>query len=281
MENGKRTYQGISSYDGTLSGKQQPTYDSTLYGKPEYRGIEYDWEVPDNLVVGSPGGVSTIHHHYTHGFYGRGNTSSDIYAGQGERYNSGIYGNLYQTGQEAGQAMGYYPDAPDYKFWLNGEPSQYAYSQSQSNTWAPSMKMYDNPGAYETEPGTNDQKKSLTKSNNVEKYTPSENTNQGEDAFELLDGGQVENYDIPNSEEEKAKEFCIGTTVKPWILFLFLIMTFIVVAFWSESALLFIRQRFHDGRDPSWKRAILYSVILTFIFGVIVWLSGFPITQVD
>ena len=64
-------YQTLSKYSGSL------------YGRPEYDGIEYDWEVPDNLVVGSPGGVSSIHHHYTKGFNGRGNTSSDIYAGQG------------------------------------------------------------------------------------------------------------------------------------------------------------------------------------------------------
>jgi hypothetical protein len=98
------------------------TYSGNLYGLPKYDGIEYDWEVPDNLVVASPGGVDSIHHHYTKGFNGRGNTSSDIYAGQGPRYIAGEFGSLYQTGQTAGQHMGYYQNAPDYKFWKNQQP---------------------------------------------------------------------------------------------------------------------------------------------------------------
>ena len=111
-------------------------FSGNLYGEPRYEGLEYDFEVPDNLVVGSPGGVDTIHHHWTKGFNGRGNASSDIYAGQGERYNAGVFGNLYNTGQEAGQSMGYYPAAPDYQFWQNQEPQQYSHSQSPSSMWA-------------------------------------------------------------------------------------------------------------------------------------------------
>ena len=171
MNDGK--FQSIGKYDGSLSGRQNQNDNSTLYGQPEYRGIEYDWEVPNNLVVGSPGAVSTIHHHYTHGFYGRGNTSSDLYAGQGERYNSGIYGNLYQTGQESSQQY-YANPPPDYQYWQNEEPSQYAYSHSQSSTWAPSMKMYGNPGSYETSPlEGNVQKKSPVGNytGEVENYT--------------------------------------------------------------------------------------------------------------
>lgn len=97
-------------------------FDGSMYGQPAYGGLEYDWEVPDNLIVGSPGGVSSQHHHYTKGFYGKGNSSSDIYGGQGERYISGEYGNLYEEGQSANQGMGYYGDAPDYPFYNKDLP---------------------------------------------------------------------------------------------------------------------------------------------------------------
>ncbi|HSA76254.1 MAG TPA: hypothetical protein VLE02_01795 [Nitrosarchaeum sp.] len=92
-------------------------FNGSMYGEASYGGLEFDWEVPDNLTIGSPGGVSSQHHHYTKGFYGKGNSSSDIYGGQGERYISGEYGNLYQEGQSANQGMGYYGDAPDYPFY--------------------------------------------------------------------------------------------------------------------------------------------------------------------
>jgi len=105
-------YQKLTNFSGSLYKEPDPSY----------RGIEYDFEVPNNLVIGSPGGVDSVRHHYTKGFYGRGNTSSDVYAGQQSRYIDGKYGNLYNVGHSAAQAQGFYGDAPDPKFWMN-QPS--------------------------------------------------------------------------------------------------------------------------------------------------------------
>lgn len=129
------SYQTFKGYEGSLAG--QPRY--------EPDGIGYDYEVPDNLVVATPGGVSTVHHHWTGGFYGRGNSSADNYAGQGQRYNSGVYGNLYQTGQTAAEEMGYFPGNEDYKYWLNGPPQQYSQEQGVDSIWSPSMTAYASP----------------------------------------------------------------------------------------------------------------------------------------
>lgn len=281
-----KAYQSMSKYDGTLSGHQDKSYESTLYGTPEWRGVEYDWEVPANGVVGSPGGVSTIHHHPTHGFNGRGNTSYDIYAGQGERYNSGVYGNLYQSGQESSQAY-YGNPPPDYQYWQNSEPSQFSYTHSQEATFAPSMKMYGEPGSFETTPieseyqmGTKDsQKKSPV--DKIENYTSSSNDKSfgGDDGFELLDRGpETQSHPDKGEIEQETGELCLGTTVPPWQLFLFLVLAFVVVDFWAESGLLFVRQRFHGGRDPSWQRSVLYSVAVTIIFAIIVWFAGYPVS---
>lgn len=103
--NPPKNYQNLNKYNGSL------------HGNTSYNGLEYDWETPDDTVIGSPGGVSSIHHHYTKGFYGRGNTSSDIYAGQGERYNNGVYGSLYKSGHTASEALGMYPPGPDQQYW--------------------------------------------------------------------------------------------------------------------------------------------------------------------
>ena len=102
-------YQKLTQFSGSLYNDPDPSY----------RGIEYDFEVPDNLVIASPGGVDSVRHHYTKGFYGRGNTSSDVYAGQQNRYISGEYGNLYHPGHGAAQAQGFYGNAPDSKWWMN------------------------------------------------------------------------------------------------------------------------------------------------------------------
>jgi hypothetical protein len=110
------SYQNLTKFDGSM------------YGRDSYGGLEYDWEVPNNLIIGSPGGVSSQHHHYTKGFYGKGNTSSDIYGGQGERYISGEYGNLYSEGESSSQGMGYYGDAPDYPFYNTDAPIENDYT---------------------------------------------------------------------------------------------------------------------------------------------------------
>ncbi len=127
-------YQSLSSYNDALG------------GTPKYNGAEYDWEVPDNQVISSPGGISSIHHHPTKGFYGRGNTSGDIYAGQGQRYNSGLYGNLYQEGQMSSETLGMYPKPPDYRYWENqqSQMSQYPHVNPPIQITETQMKMYGN-----------------------------------------------------------------------------------------------------------------------------------------
>ena len=92
-------------------------YQGNMYGTPTWNGIEYDWEVPDNMVIASPGGVSSTQHHYTKGFYGEGGSSWDNYGGEAARYVSGTRGNLYQMGQTSTEQQGIFtspiPDPPD------------------------------------------------------------------------------------------------------------------------------------------------------------------------
>jgi hypothetical protein len=100
-------------------------FNGGLYGVPVNHGIEYDFEIPDSQVVQSPGGLSSTHHHWSKGFYGVGRSTSDIYAGQGKRYENGDYGSMYNVGQTASQQLGYYgEDQSDPKYWQNQPPKQ-------------------------------------------------------------------------------------------------------------------------------------------------------------
>jgi hypothetical protein len=102
-----KNYQALQSYRGSL------------YGEPSYQGIEYDFEVPDNTVVSSPGGVSAIQHHYTKGMYSTASSRSDVYGGEGYRYPYGEFGNLYQTGQNAATQVNDFYQPPDRTFTQN------------------------------------------------------------------------------------------------------------------------------------------------------------------
>jgi hypothetical protein len=313
MENiSKRTYQGFSNYDGTLAGGKENSYVDTLYGNPTYRGIEYDWEVPDDMVVGSPGGVSSIQHHYTHGFYGRGNTSSDIYAGQGQRYNSGLYGNMYQTGQSGGQGMGYYPDAPDYQYWQNYEPSQFDYTNSTANEYTPFMTDYGNPGSFQNPPPPqNSNYKILSKPGN-ENYEKKSSPGKAaaaidtetflNDSFEILESAYTTPGITPASiepleamqnpspsggtggtlaaGEKDLTTFCIGSNINPWIFLLVVLFSAIVLAFWVNGTLLLVKQEVHQGKEPAWFHIILYAISFSFIFLLMLWFFGVPLTNV-
>lgn len=247
-------YQNLNSYAGSL------------YGEPSYQGVEYSYDVPDNLVVGSPGGVSAVYHDWTNGLYGRGNTSSDIYAGQQDRYISGNYGSMYNTGQSAGDAMGYYTAPPDYQYWQNEVPQQYSYSKSSASI---------GPTA-----GMSTQKKA-----HIEGYE----SGLGDD-FDLIEGADDLGNELSMEDEIEiiGKDVAsIKSTLKtdsatpPWVIFLFLILLFIAFDFWAEAGHRFISQRFHDGGVPTWERSVLYAVGVTAIFVLIIWMVGVPITTFE
>ena len=93
-----------------------------INGQPLGLGIERDYEVPDNYVVASPGGVSATQHHYTHGFYGHGDVQTDRWGYSDYQYPYGISGNLYQVGHSAAPHMGMYPQSHDNQYWNKQNP---------------------------------------------------------------------------------------------------------------------------------------------------------------
>lgn len=98
-------HQRLRDFDGSM-------YPTNLYSR-------------DPSLVQSPGGMSTTDHHYSGGLYGEGLQRSDKFGGEGYAYQSGEYGNLYQTGQTASEQEGYYArPTPDVPFWENKEPTE-------------------------------------------------------------------------------------------------------------------------------------------------------------
>lgn len=92
---------------------------------------------------------------------------------------------------------------------------------------------------------------------------------EGDDDFEIIGDTTKENFEQSSDD--------IGTEVsKPfWAIFVMLVFAVIVANFWAESGHLFLSQYFHRGNTPTWKVSILYSAVVTFIFAIVLWLSGF------
>jgi hypothetical protein len=91
-------------------------YDGTLTGRTENPAGPYD--------IASPGGLATIQHHWTGGMFGIGDRTYDVYAGTGDRYPYGEYGNLYRPDSHADvhkYYVGPYTSRTEYHT-IDGEP---------------------------------------------------------------------------------------------------------------------------------------------------------------
>jgi len=95
----------------------------SLHGHMRYDGMEYDREVPNFMVTASPGGVSDIHHHWTHGMYSHEVNTSDIYGHTAHnQYPTGAYGNMYQPGHTSSVVYNAANPPYDPEYWNNQAP---------------------------------------------------------------------------------------------------------------------------------------------------------------
>ena len=210
--------------------------DSPVYGIPEYDGLEYDYEVPNQMIVESPGGASSTHHHWTKGFYGEGGSSWDIFGGDPPAPVYGNTGSLYATGPTATQV---------------------------SASTAPG------PGTFYASPPVGMSPQFL--GNQPPPNPPPEpfNTN---DNIEYLDaGGTTREKYVPSAGETKIKESFSnaemnGMNGKSIIL---IIASVFVAYFWAHLGLSFLKHRY-SGTLPL---EILggYTLALTFIFIILIW----------
>lgn len=241
----KDNYQSLTTYKGDLYGDM----------KPSYQGIEYDYEVPDNLILASPGGISSVSGHYTKGFYGRGNTSSDIYAGQGQTYISGQYGSLYESGHSASDAQGYYSSPQDYQFYQNYPPQTTPpigdpVSQGYMGGW---IEQRIHPGASSPYPG----------GNSIEGYTSG-----GDDGFELIGGNEDFNTSDINSDNIADRIAYDIINKKATILIPILIILSITLYFWCQGSNEFLKKM--NGGVITWKGYCISAIIMTIILFCII-----------
>jgi hypothetical protein len=258
-------------------------YNGSMYGEPKYNSIEYDWEVPDNMIVASPGGVSSVHHHWTKGFYGKGNLSGDIYAGQGDRYISGEYGNMYQSGHTASQDQGYYTAAPDYQYWQNQPPPQYSLGGEQLPPDLGNANFPLKPFSNKTiKSQAKEQHKEFQKFTNGDGIVETYISPSGD--FELLEQSDlkksppiVEVVDAlpPQDKTTKLANFLI--------ILVFLFLLFMMFHFWANTIDSVISHKFQKTSYMNLSGGVRYqtqltiAIIATVLFLIAAYFIGNPI----
>jgi hypothetical protein len=189
---------------------------SNLSGQPMYDGLEYDWEVPNNGLIGSPGGTAATFSHYTKGFYGTPSARSDIFAGQGLRYPYGERGNIYE-----------------------GSPSAYPQNEVQPDQ----IFMPNNS----TPPI-------------IESYKPLP------DPVEL---------DIVAPTDK------VKITINPWMMMLIFLLAYLAFDMFTNSAELFISQKFHGTDSLTWKQYSLYGVAVLVIMFMIAYFTNVSLLRIE
>ena len=220
--------------------------DSPVYGNPEYDGLEYDFEVPNQMIVESPGGASSTHHHWTKGFYGKGGSSWDVFGNQPPATVYGETGSLYAPGPTATQVS------------ASSAPGPGTYYGRPPVGMAPSFIRNQPPPNPPPEPF---------------------NTN---DNIEYLSAGgknptlpRREKY-VPSAGETKIKESFSKSdpTLQITGKSIILIMVAVFVAyFWAHLGLLFLQNRYSGGAIPLEILGI-YTLVLTFILIGFIWKFG-------
>lgn len=222
-------YLSLDRYDGSLTGLQQ------------YPPGQYD--------VATPGGLSSMQHHWTRGFGGVGDRVSDVFAGTGDRYISGEYGSMYQpNSHSAAHDMYAGPTtAATQRTTLDGNPYYWDAKQKKSSTREHFTNV--NPNVELIKPDF-----SIPKA--VKKLPPVAET--------VVD----DTDDAP------------GKTSKYLLIFV-LLLAFITFDFWAETVHRFIRQRLHGGKDATWQRYVLYSVCASTALACFMYAIGIPIGDLE
>jgi len=251
-------------------------YKGSLYGNLNYQGIEYDFEVPDNIVVASPGGVSGIHHHYTKGIYSDASSTRDIYAGEGDGYPYGEYGNVYQVGQSASRYMGDFVEPPDMS------PSRgtgYTQNQGSGERQRSSSVESFGPVGGRNSRGTN----ADGHSGNMELITPSSDVNavpylRGRDSTEGSTG--IGSTPIPDSgESPKTPNTNLIAVLKLLTVFT---AGYLAANFWVKAGDDYITTNFYgDGTTMGWKQYAIIATIITAAIVAFAYFFGIPLGTLE
>lgn len=250
-------------------------YNGSLGGLQEYPAGPYD--------VASPGGMSSMYHHPTQGFYGRPERNYDVYAGTGERYISGEYGNLYEPNSHA-SINDYYggpQTAQTDNQTLSGDP--YYWNNSSQN---PQVVQSN----YNLRPNSNNKPDNQKK--NLQNTIP--NSGKIIEGYEPIDGSfELIPTEIPQTKSIKSaptvalipnpistpplldpSEFpSEGITTNTVLLLVIVLIVFIVCSFWWENLKKFLH-KMHKGNGISSNRLLIYAIIMTMFLFLVLYISG-------
>ena len=242
-----RRYLTLNNYDGSITG---------LDGMPAG---------PNDVV--SAGGLASIQHHWTQGMGGLGDRTTDVFAGTGERYTAGPYGNLYHPESHGSVHERHYgPHTVDtQQKTLAGQPYHWESKSSKlpignDNSSIENYTDLDSLELVDETPLIDENKSHIDKK--IKQHKPSHIFNEN------IIHTQIYN----NSDKSKISAYVL------LILFLFAFITF---DFWSETVKSFIEQYVFKGKAIAWNKYLLMSIIATVMFILLLIVMDIPLGELE
>lgn len=214
-------YINLNYYNGTLEGVKESYFAE--------KGLPLDSAI-------SPGGLSTLKHHWTEGMGGPGDIFPSVFAGTGDRYVASEYGNLYTPNAHA--SVHDYYRGPHSNLTENTTLSGKPYYWLGKAPGIPGRENFTDMGDFELIEGSPMDptvKKRARKSKQPETFT-----------------------NVENLTEEFRSTF--------YFSLLMLFFAFIVASFWSDAIRKFVEQYLNSYQAISWQKYSLYAAGLTVIF---------------
>lgn len=226
-----------------------------LDGYPSFNGLEYDYEIPDSVVVGSPGGVSSTHHHYTKGLYGEGSSEPDMYAGDGKRYPYAEKGSMYSGGYDSSQLANGFGVPPD-TMYTSGMASPLTALNK------PPIPSYNTP-----------------KSPTREAYISTPNLSPAPPPTPLPSSSSVTIIDI--SDSEKVEEKKSNLKINPYIIFGILLIAYIAFDYLTDAGRQLADIYLNKGEPMGWKMTLVMGLVATLIFVGIAYFFGLNLVSLE
>jgi hypothetical protein len=247
-----KRYLYLDEYDGSLTGLQS--------------------NPAGNYDVASPGGLASTQHHWSRGLFGPPERVTDAYAGTGDRYINGEYGNLYvpaSHGNVYNNFRGPHSDRTEHST-MRGDP--YFWNEKKSSQ-TKGIEPFEGNTTIEfiedvsEKPQTKLQNNlSQNKMQSPKNLHPSAPKPQNPSSYETKIS-KVTNITEPSfmaASESVPK--ASGTTI-----IIIVIVILICTELWNETLHNFIVQQLHGGKEVSWVRYGIYASSATILLLAIIY----------
>lgn len=247
-----RRYLPLNDYDGSLIGLQ-----SNPAGP---------YDVP------SPGGLASIQHHWSHGLFGPPERVVDVYAGTGDRYVHGEYGNLYVPNSHANVYNNYRGPHSDRTenstirddpyYWNEKKSSQTKGIENFENSTVELIEDVSQQPAQQTKsaaPKISPSPKNSVKTAPIQKNVQNSDFTKFTELTKLTDPSFVSISENP-----------VSSGSSKTVIIILVIFIIICAKLWDEALHNFIVQSLNGGKEISWVRYGIYAVLATILLITVV-----------